>query len=223
MDSPVGAILFDLDGTLLDTAPDMIGALNALRLENQLDPLPFDVARASVSHGSARLVHLGFPDAAAQRFATLQRRFLEIYAAQLSLRTRLFEGMDTVLAQLARQGFRVGIVTNKPASLTNALLADLHLRERFACVVSGDTLSERKPHPLPMLHAAGLAGVEPDACLYVGDAERDVQAAHAAGMRALVAIYGYLHADEDWQAWGGDGFIERPIDLLGWIERRRRA
>ena len=90
-------------------------------------------------------------------------------------------------------------------------------------MVSGDTLSERKPHPLPMLHAAGPRRSRAAACLYVGDAERDVQAAHAAGMRALVATYGYLHADEDWQAWGGDGFIERPIDLLGWVERRLRA
>jgi N-acetyl-D-muramate 6-phosphate phosphatase len=87
------------------------------------------------------------------------------------------------------------------------------------CVVSGDTLQERKPHPLPMLHAAQLAGAAPDACVYVGDAQRGVQAAHAAGMFALVAVYGYLRADEDWRAWGGDGSIEHPADLLGWLDR----
>ncbi len=212
------AILFDLDGTLLDTAPDMIGALNSLRAENHLSPLPFEGVRASVSHGSARLVHLGFPDADDVRFAALQRRFLDIYGSRLAAETRLFAGMDSVLDELTRRGLRAGVVTNKPARLTDALLEDLGLLVRFACVVSGDTLSERKPHPLPMLHAAKLAGAAPAACLYVGDAQRDVQAAHAAGMHALVATYGYLGPDDDWRTWGGDGFIDRPLDLLTWLD-----
>jgi len=223
MPPPLRAILFDLDGTLLDTAPDMVGALNSLRIELKLEPLPFDAVRSSVSHGSARLVNLGFPDADAQQFAALQRRFLEIYRASLSARTRPFAGMEAVLAELADRDLKLGIVTNKPAWLTEPLLGQLELRERFACVVSGDTLAERKPHPLPMLHAAKLAGVAAAACIYVGDAERDVQAAHAAGMQALVATYGYLHAHENWQAWGGDGFVEQPADLLGWLERSERA
>lgn len=220
---PLRAILFDLDGTLLDTAPEMAEVLNTLRAEEALAPLPFDAVRSSVSHGSARMVNLGFPDADPQRFALLQRRFLEIYRAGLGLKTRLFAGMDSVLAELESRELEVGIVTNKPAWLTEPLLERLALRGRFACVVSGDTVSERKPHPLPMLHAAKLAGVAADACLYLGDAERDVQAAHAAGMSALVATYGYLHADEDWRAWGGDGFVERPADLLDWLERNQVA
>jgi len=213
------AVLFDLDGTLLDTAPDMVGTLNSLRLDNGLAPLPFAELRAEVSHGSSRLVHMGFPGVGADRCALLQRRFLEAYGARLAAETRLFDGMDRVLVELARRGLGAGIVTNKPARLTDALLDELGLRTRFVCVVSGDTLPERKPHPLPMLHAAELAGAAPDACVYVGDAERDVQAAHAAGMRALVAVYGYLHTDEDWAAWGGDGSIERPADLLDWLDR----
>ena len=217
------AVLFDLDGTLLDTAPDMIGALNALRAENQLAELPAARVRPAVSHGSPRLVQLGFPDAINERFVALQRRFLEIYAARLSAETRLFEGMDRVLEQLASRRLAVGIVTNKPAHLTEPLLANLGLRGRFACVVSGDSLPERKPHPLPMLHAAALAGAAPEECLYVGDAERDVQAAHAAGMQALVATYGYLGEDEDWRVWGADGFIERPLDLIAWLGRRGSA
>ena len=132
-------------------------------------------------------------------------------------------GMDSVLAELSARGLRLGIVTNKPAWLTDPLLAQLDLRDRFACVVSGDTVSERKPHPLPMLHAAKLAGVGAEACIYVGDAERDVQAAHAAGMPALVATYGYLGDDEDWRAWGGDGSVAQPLDLLGWLDRSGRA
>jgi N-acetyl-D-muramate 6-phosphate phosphatase len=212
------AVIFDLDGTLLDTAPDMVGALDALRLENGLAPLPFDAVRASVSHGSGRLVRLGFPDADLERLAALQRRYLEIYGAELSRKTRLFPGMDAVLAELALRRLALGIVTNKPAWLTEPLLKQLGLREQFVCVISGDSLSERKPHPMPLLHAARLAGAAPEYCLYVGDAERDVQAARAAGMRSLVATYGYLAEGENWRAWGGDGAIAAPGELLGWLE-----
>ena len=215
------AVLFDLDGTLLDTAPDMIGALNALRAEHRLAELPAARVRPSVSHGSSRLVQLGFPDAL--DLAALQRRYLEIYADRLSLETRLFEGMDGALEQLASRRLAVGIVTNKPAWLTEPLLGDLKLRARFACVVSGDSLPERKPHPLPMLHAADLAGAAPEECVYVGDAQRDVQAAHAAGMQALVATYGYLGEDEDWRIWGAEGCIARPLDLIAWLDGRGSA
>ena len=216
------AVLFDLDGTLLDTAPDMVGALNALRREHALAPLPFEGVRSSVSHGAARVVKLGFPDAEPESLADLQRRFLEIYRGALSLQTQLFPGMDHVLEALAQGGIKCGIVTNKPAWLTDPLLAGLGLRARFACVVSGDTLAERKPHPKPLLHAAALAEVSPSACIYVGDAERDVQAARAAAMPALVADYGYLRPDEDSTAWGADAYLNKPLDLLDWIKASGR-
>jgi len=223
MTLPLRAVLFDLDGTLLDTAPDMIGALNALRAEHQLAPLPYDPVRAVVSHGAARVVKSGFPDADAATAAALQRRFLEIYRGALSRRTRLFPGMDEVLAALTRRRLKSGIVTNKPAWLTDPLLEELGLRQRFACVVSGDTVAERKPHPLPLLHAATLAGVAAGECVYVGDAERDVQAAHAAGMAALVANYGYLLADEEPAAWGAEGYMDQASDLLRWLDSSGRA
>jgi phosphoglycolate phosphatase len=121
------------------------------------------------------------------------------------------------------RGLKSGIVTNKAGWLTDPLLEQLGLRARFDCVVSGDTLAERKPHPLPLLHAAKLAGVAPGECIYVGDAERDVQAAHAAGMAALVANYGYLRADEDSTAWGGDGYLGQAVDLLTWLDASGRA
>ncbi len=216
------AVLFDLDGTLLDTAPDMVGALNALRQEELLPPLPYAAVRSAVSHGSARVVKSGFPDADPESYLRLQRRFLEIYRSAISRETRLFPGMDEVLTTLASRRIKSGIVTNKPAWLTDPLLAELGLRARFACVVSGDTLAERKPHPLPLLHAAALAEVSPSECIYVGDAERDVQAAHAATMPALVASYGYLRADEDATAWGGDGYLNRPLDLLDWLNASGR-
>jgi N-acetyl-D-muramate 6-phosphate phosphatase len=216
------AVLFDLDGTLLDTAPDMVGALNALRAEESLAPMPYDAIRSAVSHGAARVVKAGFPEASPEALAKLQQRFLEIYRGALSRETRLFPGMDQVLDALAGWRIKSGIVTNKAAWLTEPLLQELGLRERFACVVSGDTLAERKPHPLPLLHAAALAKATPSECIYVGDAERDVQAAHAAAMPALVANYGYLRADEDSTRWGGDGYLQRPLDLLDWLKASGR-
>jgi phosphoglycolate phosphatase len=222
MTPPLRAILFDLDGTLLDTAPDMVGALNTLRREAGLAPLPYALVRAVVSHGAARIVQTGFPGADDAGMAALQARFLEIYRATLSVGTRLFPGMDEVLERLAARRLTSGIVTNKPAWLTEPLLEQLGLRARFACVISGDTLPERKPHPLPLLHAAKLAGVSAGECVYVGDAERDVLAAHAAGMPALVANYGYLQAGEDSAAWGGDGYLEQPSNLWDWLEASGR-
>lgn len=218
----LAAVLFDLDGTLLDTAPDMVGALNALRQEELLAPLPYDAVRSAVSHGSARVVNVGFPDAKPERAQQLQQRFLEIYRSALCRETRLFPGMDEVLDALATWRIKSGIVTNKPAWLTEPLLCELGLRARFACVVSGDTLAERKPHPKPLLHAAALAEASPGECIYVGDAERDVQAAHAAAMPALVANYGYLQADEDSTRWGADAYLTRPLDLLDWLKASGR-
>jgi 2-phosphoglycolate phosphatase len=217
------AVLFDLDGTVLDTAPDMAGALNALLREHSRAPLPYEAVRGGVSHGAGRVVRSGFPDADPEAFAALQRRFLEIYRGALSGGTRLFPGMDQVLESLDDSRIKTGIVTNKAAWLTEPLLAELGLRARFGCVISGDTLAERKPHPLPLLHAARLLDVEPGDCIYVGDAQRDVQAAHAAGMPALVATYGYLLPDEDPAAWGGDSYLNEPLDLLQWLSAARLA
>ena len=213
-------VLFDLDGTLLDTAPDMVAALNALRQENHLSPLPFDLVRGAVSHGAAKIVKTGFPDAEGERFETLRKRYLEIYRGALARGTRLFPGMQQVLDELSLRRLSMGIVTNKPAWLTEPLLDELNLRARFACVVSGDTVAERKPHPMPLLHAAQLAGVAAGECIYVGDALRDVQAARAANMPALIADYGYLLPEEDSATWGGDAHLAQPVDLLKWLDAR---
>src|SRR5476649_690426 len=133
MTASIKAVLFDLDGTLLDTAPDMVGALNQLRKEHFLEPLPFDAVRSAVSHGAARIVKVGFPDADADGLLALQRRFLEIYRGALARETRLFAGMDEVLQALAGWRLKCGIVTNKAAWLTDPLLAELGLSARFAC------------------------------------------------------------------------------------------
>jgi phosphoglycolate phosphatase len=212
------AVLFDLDGTLLDTAPDMVGALNRLRAEEGREPLPFDAVRASVSHGAIRLTQVGFPEAAGTEFERLRLRFLQVYAAHLAHETTLFPGLEAVLQRFEAEGIPWGVVTNKPAWLTDPLLAQLGLAQRACCVVSGDTVAERKPHPLPLLHAASVTGVDPRHCVYVGDAERDIIAGRAAGMRTIVAAYGYLGAEDDPAAWDPHGIIHRPEQVTDWLD-----
>lgn len=213
-------VLFDLDGTLLDTAPDLVHALNTVRLEQGRPELPFPVARTQVSHGSSGLIRLGFPDLSGEPLEKLRLRLLEIYSARLAVGTRLFEGCQQVLDGLAERGLAWGIVTNKPGFLTTPLLAALGLDACAGCVVSGDTLPERKPHPAPLLLAASQLSLPPAACLYVGDAERDVQASRAAGMPVLVARYGYLGPEDDPQSWQADGHIDAPLEILGWLDGR---
>jgi N-acetyl-D-muramate 6-phosphate phosphatase len=212
------ALLLDLDGTLLDTAPDMGGALNRLRAEYGLAPLPAQSIRSVVSHGAVRLVALGFPEATGDEFERLRLRFLDLYAERLAEGTCLFPGFEAVLATLEARATPWGIVTNKPGWLTDPLLEALGLGRRAACAISGDTLAQRKPHPLPLLHAAGLIGIAAERCLYVGDAERDIQAGRAAGMTTVVAGYGYLSTDDDPHRWQPDGIVACPGDLLSWID-----
>ncbi len=214
-DHALRGVLFDLDGTLLDTAPDMAGALDALRAEEGLPALPFERVRGHVSHGSLGLVRIGFGTELSQaRTDALRQRFLEIYAARLCEGTRLFPGMDDVLDTLERLGIVWGIVTNKPGFLTDPLLQALNLFERSHCVVSGDTLPQRKPHPAPLLHAAQLCGLAVGDCLYIGDAERDIAAGQAAGMHTAIANWGYIDAADRPEAWGADIALERPVDTL---------
>jgi len=214
----LAALLFDLDGTLLDTAPDLARALNRLRAEHDLPPLPYAPIRAQVSHGSVALIGLAFDCAVnSLEFQERRQRLLEFYAEDIACESQLFDGMAQVLETLEASGRPWGIVTNKPAWLTNLLLRALGLDKRAACVVSGDTVAHAKPHPAPLLHAAEQLGVAPAACLYVGDAERDVAAAHAAGMPVVVALYGYIDAHENPHTWAAAAAIDAPLDLLAWL------
>lgn len=217
------AILFDLDGTLLDTAPDMIGALNRLRQEEGLEPLPFAALRSSVSHGAVRLVAVGFPAAQGDEFERLRLRFLKLYSENLVEGTRLFAGIEPVLDSFEADGLPWGVVTNKPGWLTDPLMERLDLTRRACCIVSGDTVNERKPHPLPLLHAAAVTGVSPDYCVYVGDAERDIVAGRAAGMQTVVAAYGYLSTDDRPESWNAHGIIARPEDVVDWLHLRHNG
>jgi 2-phosphoglycolate phosphatase len=211
-------VLFDLDGTLMDTAPDMGNALNILRAEHNLPPLSADRIRPQVSHGAMGLLKLGFgiePQDA--RFAEMRTRYLDIYEQHLAEETHLFHGMDKVLDEFEKQGLSWGIVTNKPGWLTEPLLEARGLKSRAACVVSGDTVARRKPFPDPLLHATALCNRPADRGIYVGDAQRDVQAAHAAGMLAVVAMYGYLGEEDRPDVWKPDHMIMHPSELLTWI------
>ena len=214
---PVEAALFDLDGTLLDTAPDFTRVLNRLRAEARLPPLPLSAVRPHVSHGSNAIVRLGFPDIDVAGFEQMRARFLDFYRAELVVDTRLFPGFDTVLDVLDARRIPWGIVTNKPGWLTEPLLEQLALRARARSVVSGDTLPVRKPDPLPLLTAARELGIEPTRCLYLGDALRDAHAAHGAGMLALGARFGYIGEHDDPSSWPMDGWIDTPLELLAWL------
>jgi N-acetyl-D-muramate 6-phosphate phosphatase len=215
------AVLFDLDGTLLDTAPDMAGALNQLRSEQGEEPLPFERVRALVSHGAQALVRLGFPEAAGAAFEALRARFLAIYRTRLSRETKLYDGVEDTLGSLEAAQILWGVVTNKPGWLTEPLLEHFSLYRRARVVVSGDTLAERKPHPAPLLHAAAKLGVAPRHCLYLGDAERDVLAARAAGMKVYVALFGYIPESERPREWPAHGWLESPRDMARWLQSLR--
>ncbi|MGD2112256.1 MAG: phosphoglycolate phosphatase [Gammaproteobacteria bacterium] len=216
----IRTVLFDLDGTLLDTAPDLADALNTVLVEHGRPALPFEAIRPVVSHGGIALIELGFRlERTDPAFEPLRQRLLAVYRASLSGKTRPFAGMEALLGALEARGLNWGVVTNKPAWLTEPLLQDLGLFERAACVVSGDTLAECKPHPAPLLLACRQAGSEPAQCVYVGDAQRDVEAGRNAGMHTLVALFGYLQAQDDPYAWQASGTVRSPVGVLEWLDR----
>jgi phosphoglycolate phosphatase len=214
----VRAVLFDLDGTLADTAADLAHAVNRQRSDRGLGPLPLSALRPHVSQGARGMLRTAFgvtPEHPG--YAPLRDEFLEIYAANLLRDTRLFEGMTELLTALEARPVAWGIVTNKLTLYTAPLIAGLGLAQRASCVVCGDTCARAKPFPDPLLEAAARIGLEPAECLYVGDDERDVQAARAAGMECLVAGYGYLGDGTPPHEWGGRAVIAHPREVLAFL------
>ncbi len=216
--APAAAALFDLDGTLVDTAPDMAGALNRVLVSEGKEPLGYETIRNYVSHGATRLVNLGFGgQLTADEQERLRQLFLVEYNNGLCVHSRLFPGFAEVLDFLDDESIPWGVVTNKPGWLTDPLLKFLDLFDRAACVVSGDTVAKRKPHPMPLIHAAEQIDVPATECVYLGDAERDVEAARAAGMHSLIAAYGYIDGTDNPDSWNADGIVFKPTEFLNWM------
>ncbi len=211
----IKTVLFDLDGTLIDTAPDMAQALNLLLEEEKKQAIEFDLIRPVVSNGSAALVQLGFPDIAdTQVIERLKQRYLEIYQNNLCVHSELFPGMCELIDAIKQKNMNWGVVTNKPGWLTQPLMAQLGLTEQAACIVSGDSTDNRKPHPQPMHLACRLANTLAEHCIYIGDAQRDIQAGINAGMKTVIASYGYIGDWENTAEWGADYTIDAPEELL---------
>jgi phosphoglycolate phosphatase len=216
--SPPAAVLFDLDGTLLDTAPDMIWALNTICAEEGTNTVAYDRARCFVSNGAVGLLRLAFPGFDLLQDSALHRRYLARYAQRLAVETRLFPHLDTLLDALDAAAVPWGVVTNKPKHLTEPLMAALGLDLRSACTVSGDTLPERKPHPRPILFALERMAANPAQSIYVGDAPRDIESGRAAGTKTVAVRYGYVEPGQDPGAWGANYVVNTPLDLIALLK-----
>jgi len=215
---PVDAVLFDLDGTLADTAPDLGAALNRVRRDRGLEPVALEALRSAASHGARGLLRVGMGIVPGHAdYGALRDAFLAHYETALCVATTLFADVDRLLDAIEARRLKWGIVTNKATRYTTPLIEQLGLGRRASAVVCGDTTPFPKPNPAPLLAAARMLAVPPARCVYVGDAERDVTAGIAAGMRTIVARYGYIESHESPDAWPADGDIDRPAALLGWL------
>jgi len=214
----IKAVLFDLDGTLADTARDLGAALNRLLAEENLPPQPYEAVRPIASHGARGLVSLGFDiDKSHPRFEEYRLRFLEQYDHDFSSHTTLFDGINELILALQARGLTWGIITNKPMRFTDRLVPALPFAVPPAVVVSGDTVGVAKPDPAPMLHACRLIDIDPRHCLYVGDAERDIQAGRAVGMKTVLVNWGYIADSDDTASWQADISINEPSELLAYL------
>lgn len=216
----VQVVLFDLDGTLLDSAPDLSAAAERMRAQRGLPSLPLARYRPMVSSGARGMIRVAFgigPEHA--DFEPMRLEFLSHYEQALLVHSVLFDGVGTMLQSLARQGLRWGVVTNKVERFTHPIVRQLPGFDAAGAVVCGDTTAHPKPHPAPLLEAAKRMGVPPQACCYVGDDERDIQAGHAAGMTTVAVRYGYLGDAHASFPWGAHHAIDAPGDLLGVLKK----
>ena len=214
MAGPTRAVLFDLDGTLVDTAPDLAYALNCMRVARKLPELPVSATRAYTSMGARGLLGAGLNVTPEHRdYEAMRQEFLGIYAENLCRESRLFPGMHELLDELERRELKWGVVTNKAECYTHPLLKLLDVHHRAACIIGGDTTGKTKPDPAPLFAAVERINIPADACIYVGDDRRDVQAGRAAGMKTVVVKFGYLHGNDP-ETWNADAMIDTPQELL---------
>ena len=215
----IKAVLFDLDGTFADTAPDLAAALNHVRASRELPPLPLEILRPQASHGSRGLLKVGFDIEPQQPdYDILRDQFLDYYERNICIHTQLFDGMTQLLEELDQRSIPWGIITNKPHRYTLPLMQALDYAERAACLISGDTCGHSKPHPEPMLKASEIINIPPTQCLYVGDDLRDMQAANASGMHGIIANYGYVGPSASVDNWKAKGSINNPIELITYLD-----
>ena len=208
------AALFDLDGTLLDSAPDMLATANRMRASRGIGAMTLEALRPHVSKGARAMLAAAFPDIAQEPREAMVPEFLAVYQEELGRHSVLFDGVADMLAALERAGSVWGIVTNKPEYLARDILPQLQWQTRCAVLIGGDTLAEKKPHPLPLQVAAERIGIDIAACVYVGDDERDIQSARAAGMPSIAALWGYRQAHEEPAQWQADVMVELPEMLI---------
>lgn len=215
----IGGVLFDLDGTLLDTAADLAAALNHVLISQQAKPLSVNDVRPAISSGVAGLLNLGLQiNIKDPIFPSLRKQFLDYYAQHICVHTHLFQGVETLINYLQEKKWPWGIVTNKSAILTEQLIKKFPLLNKAKCIIAGDTLKYSKPHPQPLLHACKCIACLPEHCIYVGDAKRDIEAANAAGMYSLIALYGYINDKEDIKLWNASANIATPLEIISYLK-----
>jgi 2-phosphoglycolate phosphatase len=212
------AVFFDLDGTLADTAEDLVNPVQAMLADRGLAPISFESLRPFASMGARGLIGRGFGlTPADEAFAALRDEFLQRYERDMLVRTQLFPGMDAVLEALEAAGIPWGVISNKIERYVKQILVGLGLDERVCCAIGGDTTAHAKPHPAPLLHGAELAGADPTRCVYVGDDLRDIQAGRSASMRTVAACYGFCGGEAPPEHWGADRLIHEPLQLLAML------
>ena len=217
-DFTLSCVLFDLDGTLLDTAPDLISCLNQALGMHGLATVEPESVKPFISFGAAAMITEGLKNAVNKDLqSAILETMLDLYQANIAEHTIFFDGMSETLNAIEAQGLKWGVVTNKRERFTKPLMMALNLDDRAACIVSGDTTAYSKPHPEPMLAACKQAGVVPEECVYIGDAAHDISAGKNAQMKTLAAIYGYLNPVDQPETWGADALVETPEQILDWI------
>ncbi len=218
----INGVLFDLDGTLLDTAADLAAALNQVLRSQQIKPLSVDDIRPFISSGVAGLLNLGLQIQATDPiFPVLRTQFLDYYKQHICVHTHLFPGVEILINYLQEKKWPWGIVTNKSALLTGQLIKKFPSLNKAKCIIAGDTLEYSKPHPLPLLHACACINCLPENCIYVGDAKCDIDAANAAGMYSLIALYGYFNNKDNITTWNASSAVATPLDIINYLKQSK--
>ncbi len=218
----LSCVLFDLDGTLVDTAPDLIACLNKALKKHGFDEVSGDQLKPFISYGAVAMINQSVNGINEQVQNKILESMLEYYQNNIAEHSNFFSGITDTLNTIESLGLKWGIVTNKRERFTNPLVAALKMTDRAACIVSGDTTANSKPHPEPMLTACAQANVKPEECVYIGDALHDIDAGKNANMKTLAALYGYLKPDDNPDTWGADALIESPEQLTSWISKSCR-